>query len=251
MHADWQDSDASIETTLDKRIEIDERARLYIGERSCLHPTTVLDSTPGPIYISHDVRIGAYSVIEGPAYIGPGATLNPYTWLHGGCAIGPVCKIGGEIDGCAMDGYTNKQHAGFLGHSYVGSWVNLGAGATNSDLKNTYGKIRVPLCGTRTDTDLQFFGAVIGDHAKIGINASIPTGTWVGFASVINSAIMAPKYVPSFSWVTDERMVAASAPRLLDLATVVMARRGIDMTDEEVELVLELPQIAQRYEARA
>lgn len=250
LESSWRDSDASIESDVDARGFGDHSARLHIGERVSIHPTAVLDASAGSIFISHDVRLGAHGVIEGPAYIGPGTVVHPHAWLHGGNAVGPVCRVGGELDGCIIDGYTNKQHAGFLGHSYVGSWVNIGAGACNSDLKNTYGRVRVPLNGTDIDTGMQFFGAILSDHVKIGINASIPTGACVGFASVINATRVAPKYVPSFSWVTDERVSAADPARLLDLATTVMARRDVDMTDEEVELFLELPQIAQRYEAR-
>lgn len=251
LDAAWIDAEACVEGEVDPAVIGDNAAHIHIGERSVIHPTTVLDPTQGTIYLSHDVRVGAHCVIEGPIYIGPGTVVNPHAWLHGGNAIGPICKLGGEIDGCIIHGYTNKQHAGFLGHALVGSWVNFGAGATNSDLKNTYGKIRVPLNGTDRDTGSQFFGGVIGDHTKIGINASLPTGACVGFASVVNATRVAPKYVPSFSWVTDERLSAADPARMLDIATTVMARRDVDMTDEEVELFLDLPKIAQRYEARA
>jgi UDP-N-acetylglucosamine diphosphorylase / glucose-1-phosphate thymidylyltransferase / UDP-N-acetylgalactosamine diphosphorylase / glucosamine-1-phosphate N-acetyltransferase / galactosamine-1-phosphate N-acetyltransferase len=251
LNQTWSDADASNEGRVDPLVIGDNANRLHIGEGTVIHPTAVLDPTGGPIYISHDVRIGAYCVIEGPAYIGPGTAVHPHAWLHGGNAIGPMCKIGGEVDGCIIDGYTNKQHEGFLGHSYVGCWVNIGAGATNSDLKNTYGRVRVPVNGREVDTGLQFFGTIIGDHAKIGINATIPTGAMIGFASVINAAKTAPKYVPSFSWVTDERMGAGDPNRLLDLAAAVLARRNVDMSDDEVELFLELHQVARQHEARA
>ena len=248
---DWRASDAIIESTLDDRMHVDGRDRLHVGEQSRIHPTTVLDATSGPIYISHDVTIGAYSVIEGPTYIGPGSHVRPHSWLHGPNAIGPVCRVGGEIDGTIMSAYTNKQHAGFLGHAYVGSWVNIGAGASNSDLKNTYGKIRVLLNGDTIDTGLQFMGAIIGDHAKICINGSIATGAVLGLAASVASTGLAPKYLPSFSWVTEDGTRRGDPMRLLDSACAAMARRNVDMTDDEVELMIDLATRVQEYEGRA
>jgi UDP-N-acetylglucosamine diphosphorylase/glucosamine-1-phosphate N-acetyltransferase len=183
-------------------------------------------------------------------YIGPGSSVRPHSWLHGGNAIGPVCKIGGEVDGCVICSYTNKQHAGFLGHAYVGSWVNIGAGATNSDLKNTYGKIRVPMGGTRMETGLQFFGAIISDHVKIGINATIPTGAVIGLATTISGSRMVPQYIPSFSWVTENGVSPGDPLRLLDASCAAMARRQVDMTDDEIELLLDLGTRARSYEGR-
>src|SRR5512145_799640 len=119
--------------------------------------------------------------------------------------------------GSVMHGYSNKQHHGFLGHAIVGSWVNLGAGATNSNLKNTYGRVRVPLRGRDVDTGLQFFGAIIADHAKIGINAAIPTRGVVGMVAGVVGTRVLPKFVPSFSWVTDDGVGSGDPVRALDV----------------------------------
>lgn len=245
---DWEDSDAQIDSEVDSRVIGDQANKIHIGERTCVHPTVVLDSTSGPIFISHDVTVSAYSVIEGPAYIGPGSRINPHTWLHGGNSIGPVCKIGGEIDGCIIQGYTNKQHNGFLGHAYVGNWVNLGAGINNSDLKNTYGSMRSPVNGKEMDTGERFYGGVIADHAKIGINATIPTGSVTGFATSIASTKLLPKYIPSFTWVRNDRMMAGDPMKALDVASAMMARRDVDLTDDEVELFTDLSAIAKTFE---
>ncbi len=251
LEADWEEGDASIESKLDKRLVLSERDRIHVGERTRIHPTAVIDATDGPVFIGSDVQIGAYCVIEGPAYIGPGSAIRPHAWLHGGNALGPVCRVGGELNGCVFGGYSNKQHAGFLGHSYVGSWVNIGAGATNSNLKNTYGKIRVPINGVNVDTDRQFFGAIIGDHAKIGINATIPTGAVLGMSAMASSGGTLPKYIPSFSWVTDDAIKLGDPLRLLDVAVAGMVRRGVDITDEEVELMLDLGTRVKSFEAAA
>ena len=237
---DWQPVDACVEAEIDPRLVLEPADRIHVGQRVQMHPTALIDASSGPIFISHDARVGAYAVIEGPAYIGPGTQVNPHAWLHGGVAAGPLCKLGGEIDGCVIHAYTNKQHGGFLGHAYVGSWVNIGAGATNSDLKNTYSPVRVPLNRTETDTEQMLFGAIIGDHAKIGINATLPTGAVIGFAAMAASGRVLPKFVPSFAWVTDDGTASGKPDRLLDVATRMMVRRNIDMTDEEVELFFEL-----------
>jgi UDP-N-acetylglucosamine diphosphorylase/glucosamine-1-phosphate N-acetyltransferase len=251
IESDWQPGDPAIESELHPHLTLEGRERIHVGERTQIHPTAMIDARGGSIYISHDVRIGACSIIEGPAYIGPCSEVHPHTWLHGGNAIGPVCKVGGEIHGCVLNSYTNKQHTGFLGHCYVGSWVNIGAGATNSDVKNTYGKVRVPVNGVNVETGEVLCGAIIGDHAKLGINATIPTGAVIGLAASIASSRLLPKYIPSFSWVTEDALIPGDPLRLLESASAVMARRGVDMTDEEVELFLDLGQRVRSYEAKA
>ncbi|MGD2108635.1 MAG: putative sugar nucleotidyl transferase [Phycisphaerae bacterium] len=251
LEGDWSAGDAVIESELDAKVVLEPRDRIHVGERTEIHPTAVIDATAGPVYISHDVRIGAYSVIEGPAYFGPCSRVNPHSWLHGGNVIGPVCKVGGELHACVLNGYTNKQHNGFLGHSYVGSWVNIGAGANNSDLKNTYGKIRVPVNGVNVETGERLLGSVIGDHAKLGINATVPTGAVIGLAASVASTRLLPKFLPSFSWVTEDHVGSGDPLRLLDAASAAMARRDVDMTDDEVELFLDLGQRVKTFEGRA
>ena len=99
--------------------------------------------------------------------------------------IGHTCKIGGEVECSVVEAYSNKQHHGFLGHSYVGSWVNMGAGTCNSDLKNTYGDVAIEPGGRRLATELQFLGCVVGDYAKTAINTSILTGKIIGVCSCL------------------------------------------------------------------
>ena len=248
--ADWKPSDASVESELSGNVCVEPADRIHVGARTRIHPTAVIDATAGPIFISHDVQIGAYAVIEGPTYLGPGTQVSPGAWLHGGNTIGPVCKIGGELEACVIQGYTNKQHGGFLGHAFVGSWVNFGAGAVNSNLKNTYGSVRVSLNRVEIDTGQMFFGAIIGDHAKVGINATIPAGAIIGMAASIITSRVVPRSIPSFAWVTEEGVREGDPARMLDVATKAMSRRGIDMTDEEVELFLHLGDIIRPFEGR-
>jgi len=251
LRSDWDPADAGVESKIDKHTAIGPTDLIHIGQRSHVHATAIIDAAEGPIFIGDDVVIGPYSILEGPLYLGPDSIVHPHSRLHGGNAIGPLCKVAGELDGCILHGYTNKQHNGFLGHAYVGSWVNIGAGSNNSDLKNTYGHIRVPINGVEVDSEQTFFGAIIGDHAKVGINASIPTGAVIGMAASIAATTMLPKFVPSFAWVTDKCVSPGDPHRALDVARAVMKRRNVDMTDDEVELFTDLGQRVQQFEARS
>lgn len=248
--ADWDTGQAQVESEVRLSCLFGPMERYHIGERVVIHPTAVIDSSSGPIYLGDDVYIGAQAVLEGPLYVGPGSRIHPRAWLHGGNAIGAVCKIGGEVHGCVIHGYSNKQHDGFLGHAYVGNWVNIGAGANNSDLKNTYTSVSAPLRGRETATGMQFFGAIIGDHAKIGINATIPTGAVIGMGVSIAATRVLPKFVPSFAWVNDDRVSPGDPLKALDVAATVMSRRNVEMTDDEVELFLELGQRVKEFENR-
>jgi UDP-N-acetylglucosamine diphosphorylase/glucosamine-1-phosphate N-acetyltransferase len=249
LERDWDPAEAVLESPLDPRTHITNPAALSVAAGCRIHPTAVLDADSGPIYIGEQVTIGPLAIIEGPAYLGTGSRVSAQAWLHGGNSIGPVCKVGGELDGCVFQGYANKQHDGFLGHAYVGSWVNIGAGTINSDLKNTYGSVRVSLPGREVDSGQMFFGAILADHVKTGINTTIPTGAAIGFASVVATGKVLPKFVPSFSWLTDEGLASGDPGRLLDTAVKVMARRDVDMSDDEVELFLDLGSRTRLYEA--
>ncbi|MBU1027202.1 MAG: hypothetical protein KKA31_05665, partial [Candidatus Margulisbacteria bacterium] len=135
---------------------------------------------------------------EGPIYIGKGTIIKPLTYLKGPLSIGPMCRIGGEVGESIFHGYSNKQHYGFIGHSYIGEWVNLGAGTTNSDLKNNYSSVKVIVEGKLFDTGEKFVGCFIADHAKTGIGTLITTGATIGVGSNVFGGGVTPKQVPSF-----------------------------------------------------
>jgi UDP-N-acetylglucosamine diphosphorylase/glucosamine-1-phosphate N-acetyltransferase len=211
-------------------------------------PCAIIDTTDGAIVIETGAKISPHAYICGPAHIGRESIINPHAHIHGGVAIGPLCKVGGEVDACVFQGYSNKQHDGFLGHSYVGSWVNLGAGTVNSDLKNTYGKIRVPINGELIDTQQGFVGAVIGDHTKTGIGTKIPTGCVVGFGVNASRSPMLPQFIRSFTWMTDFTVEEGDPGRLSQTAERVMARRNVELTDASKALFAKLPQIVAYFE---
>jgi len=139
-----------------------------------------------------------------------------------------VCKVGGEVEASILHGYTNKQHDGFLGHSYLGEWCNLGAGTNNSDLKNNYSNVRVTLGGETVDSGHMFVGVTMGNHTKSGIGTNFNTGSVVGsFCNVFGGGLQ-PKHIPSFSWGGSDGLVTYQVDRAITLARTVMARRGVE-----------------------
>ncbi len=214
-------------------------AEVFVGAGSRIKPCVVIDAEDGPVYIGENVRVMPHCYIQGPAYIGDGSLIQPGAVVHEGTTIGPVCKVGGEIEASIIHGYSNKQHDGFLGHSYVGQWVNIAADCINSDLKNTYGTVRVPINGYEVDTGEQFVGMLVGDHSKAGINVSFPTGAVVGFCSSVFAPV-SPKFVPSFTWIDGAQIARYDEQRGLAIAKKVMTRRKktMGMAEERAFLAI-------------
>lgn len=200
-------------------------------------PGAVLDTEQGPIHLAPNVLIEPNAVIQGPVYIGPHSVIRPGAVIRSGTSIGPVCKVGGEVEGTIIHGYSNKQHDGFLGHSYLAQWVNLGADTITSDLKNTYGTIRVFINGVGVETGQHFVGSIIGDHSKTGIGTILPTGCVIGAAANIFTQGPVPKFVPSFSWLTDAGMTAYRVDKAVQIARTVMNRRDVELSDPERALL--------------
>ena len=208
---------------------------VYVAPGAKVHPMAVIDTEHGPVYLDRDVEVQPFTRIEGPCYVGPGTTL-----LGGSCregnSIGPVCRIGGEVEQSIIQGYSNKYHDGFLGHAYVGEWVNLGALTTNSDLKNDYSTVSVILDGKKAiDTGSTKVGSLIGDHAKTSIGTLLNTGSYVGAMAVIMAAGKPlQKFIPSFAWLIDGIVTRGfGRQRLYEAAATVMGRRGQAWSDAQ------------------
>lgn len=174
--------------------EIREGVFVAPGTRLGDHAVTVTRS--GPVVVERDASIGPFCYLSGPAWIGAGAKLIEYAAIKDAVTIGHTTKIGGEVEASIVEPFTNKQHHGFLGHSYLGSWINLGAGTCNSDLKNTYGKVNMEYAGQRVASGMQFLGCLMGDYSKTAINTGIFTGKTVGVCSMLYGFVTAN--VPSF-----------------------------------------------------
>ena len=174
---------------------------VYLSKKSpaVIPDSTVFDCSEGPVVVDTGCTIGPFTYFRGPVYVGPGSKISEHSSVKDGVSIGHTCKMGGEIEGVVVEPYSNKQHYGFLGHSYLGSWINLGAGTCNSDLKNTYGTVNMRSLVAEQEkiaTGMQFVGCLIGDYAKTAINTSIFTGKLIGVGSMVYG--MATTNVPSF-----------------------------------------------------
>ena len=220
---------------------LNEKA-IHVGADSTIKPGTVLDAEEGPIFIDEKVTVGPNATIIGPCYIGEGCQIQPGAAIREGTTLGPRCKVGGEIEGSIFQGYADKRHEGYLGHAYVAEWVNLGAGTFNSDLKNTYGTVRVPINGVEVDSGKMFVGLTIGDHSKTGIGQMFPTGAVVGFGCNVATGNLTPKYVPSFTWLTPSGATQYDPERCITVAKRVMARLDVAMTKAEEARFREMPE---------
>lgn len=198
---------------------------IFIGERAIVQPGCVLDASAGPIIIASGASV-KYSQIQGPVFVGvncivDGARLRP------GTSLGPHCKVGGEVSATIFQSRVNKAHEGFVGHSWAGRWVNFGALATSSNLKNTYGEIRYQRdASTLVETGVQFLGSLIGDHTKIGIGQLLSTGSNIGVGCNIFGGGVAPKYIPSFSWGGNGGWHEYELERFLKTVGVTLSRRN-------------------------
>jgi len=214
--------------TLPRGVEVLGSGTVSVGENVSFEPGVVLDTRSGPIRLDDEVTVRAFTRLAGPSYVGRGSVL--FGGSLGAVSLGPVCKVRGEIEETVIAGYSNKAHDGFLGHSYLGRWVNLGALTTNSDLKNNYGPVRLRLPGGDVDTGLSKVGCFLGDHVKTGIGTVLNTGTLVGLGGNVFGGLMPPAYVPPFSWGAGSDLVPYRFDKFVQVAERVMARRNVDLT---------------------
>ena len=199
-----------------------------------VEPGVVFDVSNGPVVVESGAEVRCGSRLEGPVWIGANTRV-----LGGdirGSAIGPRCNVRGEMSACVFLGYANKSHDGFVGTSVVGRWVNFGAGSVTSNLKNTYGPVRLDVAGVAIDTGLQFLGSLLGDHAKTAIGTLLVTGTVVGAGANVFDGVRAPKYVAPFAWGggSKERMTRDG---FLKTVERVLPRRDESLTPEMREVL--------------
>jgi len=214
----------------------------WIGEDVTIKPGVVIDGSEGPVVIDEGCLIMPNAVIKGPVYIGKKSIIKAGATIYENTSIGPVCKIGGEVEGCIIQGYTNKQHSGFLGHSYLGEWVNLGAGTSNSDLKNNYKPIKVHSIHheEKIETGMRFLGCLIGDHCKIGINSTINSGSVIGFGCNIYGETMVKDFIPNLRWGESSKLYGYQKDKFLETVSMVKQRRGLSLSESEKELYMKL-----------
>jgi UDP-N-acetylglucosamine diphosphorylase/glucosamine-1-phosphate N-acetyltransferase len=197
---------------------------------AAVEPGVVFDVRQGAVVLDAGAEVRHGTRLEGPVYVGAGTKV-----LGGfirGSSFGPECRVHGEIAATVFQGYANKSHEGFVGHSVVGQWVNLGAGTTTSNLKNTYGPVRLDVAGGRIETGRLNLGTLFGDHAKTAIGSMLATGTVVGAGASVFGPAGTPKYVPPFAWGSGGERVSEAG--FLRVAERVLSRRSVELSAERL-----------------
>jgi UDP-N-acetylglucosamine diphosphorylase/glucosamine-1-phosphate N-acetyltransferase len=209
---------------------------LVVAPATRLEPFVFADTTDGPVMIDEGAVVQAFSRLQGPCYIGAGACV--VGGKLSGSSLGPQTRVGGEVEACVFQGFANKYHDGFVGHSYVGEWVNLAAGTQVSDLRNDYGTIRMRVGADELDTGLTKIGAFFGDHTKTGLAALLNTGSQIGpFCQLLASGGLLPRAVPPFCTVHRGRLLERSdLDDLFRTAATAMGRRGQKLSDAQRQL---------------
>jgi len=205
---------------------------LIIAPDAVVEPFVFVDTTGGPVMIDKGAIVHSFSRLEGPCYVGRDSWIVGAK-LRAGSSIGPCSRMGGEIEASIVQGYSNKYHEGFLGHSYIGEWVNLAAATQTSDLRNDYDVVRVNINGQRVNTGRPKIGSYIGDHTKTGLGALLNTGSNIGaFVNVLPSGTYSPQVIPSFTQLQHGHLVEQwDLRKLFNIASRVLQRRGKKLTD--------------------
>jgi len=226
------------------------REHIFAREGVRIEAGAILDAASGPIFLGEGVHVEHNAVVLGPAALGPHTVVRVGARLLGDLSLGPVCKVGGELEGSIIQGYSNKQHDGFLGHSYLGAWVNLGAGTTTSDLKNNYSTVRVWTPDGTIDTGRRLAGSFIGDHSKTAIGTVLNTGTVIGFCANVFGAGFPPKHVPSFTWGGAGGFRPYDPEKAIEVARIVRSRRNLETEPADEVLFRTLHAEVGRLEGR-
>tara|TARA_X000001036_G_scaffold57549_1_gene47300 strand:- start:1555 stop:2697 length:1143 start_codon:yes stop_codon:yes gene_type:complete len=214
---------------------VNNPADVFINQNIDVGAGVILDASEGPILIDQYSRIDIGALIKGPVYIGQKSIINPGSRLRGNVSIGPVCKIGGEIEDVVIQGYTNKQHDGYLGHSFLGEWINLGANTTNSDLKNNYSNIRMKISkDIEINTLKQFLGVCIGDYTRTGISTMLNSGTVTGLGANVFGSGFQDKYIESFQWGKDDK---TDFEKFIETCIKMKERRNLRLSKIEIKLL--------------
>ncbi|MEZ6104742.1 MAG: putative sugar nucleotidyl transferase [Pirellulaceae bacterium] len=227
------------------------RDGVFLGTDAQVGEYVTTDTRQGPIIIEPHAQIGPYCFLRGPVLIGPHSKVIEHSAIKDYVSVGSTVKLGGEVEASVIESYTNKQHHGFLGHSYLGSWINWGAGTSNSDLKNTYGEVKMEYRGRKVATGMQFVGAIIGDYSKTAINTSVFTGKTIGVCSMLYGFVTTNvpsfvNYARSFGQVTEmaPEVMASTQQRMFLRRKVTQAAADIQLLRDMYELTRHERQLA-------
>jgi UDP-N-acetylglucosamine diphosphorylase/glucosamine-1-phosphate N-acetyltransferase len=201
----------------------------FVEHGAVVEPSVCFDTSAGPILLRAHSHVQAFTRLVGPLYVGEHSILT--SDRIAASSVGDTCKVHGELSNSIILGHANKSHDGFVGHSMLGRWVNLGAGTITSNLKNTYGPVQLWTPSGVRDTGMQFFGTLFGDHAKTGIGLRLTTGCVVGAGANVYGNTMPPKAVAPFSWGEAGSFQAYQVDKFLEMAERMMARRNVALDE--------------------
>lgn len=223
---------------LSKTNQIIKSDNIFVEEGAVVE-CSVINASTGPVYIGRNSEIMEGSLIRGPFALCDHAILKLGAKIYGPTTIGPHSKVGGEVDNSVMFGYSNKAHDGYLGHSVVGEWCNIGADTNTSNLKNNYAPIKVWSFSRESfvDTGLQFCGMILGDHSKSGINTMFNIGTVVGICANIFGAGFPRSFIPSFSWGGSGGFTTYSISKVFETIDIVMKRRQLELKQVDRNII--------------
>ncbi len=208
-----------------------------------------LNASKGPIYIGSNSEIMEGATIRGPFALGNEAIVKMGTKIYGPTTVGPFSRVGGEINQSVLFAYSNKAHDGFLGHSVLAEWCNIGADTNTSNLKNNYEPIRLWNYPERSfiDTGLQFCGLIMGDHSKCGINTMFNTGTVVGVSANIYGANFQRNFISSFSWGGTSGFTTYDINKAIKVAEAVSKRRNVEFSELDRDILSHVFNITFEY----
>jgi UDP-N-acetylglucosamine diphosphorylase/glucosamine-1-phosphate N-acetyltransferase len=210
---------------------------------------STLNATDGPIYIGKNAVVMEGCNLRGPLAICNDAQVKMGAKLYGGTTIGPHSRVGGEINNSVIFGYSNKAHDGFLGHSVIAEWCNLGADTNTSNLKNTYDTVKLWSYADETfvDTNQQFCGLIMGDHSKCGINTMFNTGTVVGVSANIFGAGYQRNFISSFKWGGTTGFKEFHPTKAIEIAREVFKRRSLEFSEIEERILENVYNLTHNY----
>lgn len=228
---------------------IGDPANLFIHADAAPVEGCTINVNKGPVYIDRDAEVMEGACLRGPIYVGPKSIVKMGAKIYGATTLGPGCKVGGEVNNAVMLGYSNKAHDGFLGNAVVGEWCNMGAGFVASNLKNDYSEIKLWNYPAHRflRTGLQFCGVIMGDHTKAGINTMLNTATVLGVGVNIHGAGFPRPFLASFLEGSTAGFSEIPMPKFFQTAKTVMARRGIELTQDDIDILTNIREQAEQY----
>jgi len=209
------------------------RVRLEAGVK--IEAGAVLNASAGPVWLAKEAVVQTGALLSGPIYIGPNSIVRPGARLNGNVTLGPQCRVGGEISNVIIQGYSNKQHSGYLGAAYLGEWINLGAATDNSDLKNNYRPVEVMLNHCKVNSGSLHIGVFLGDYVRTAIGSRLNSGTTVGTCCNIFGVDFPDKTIPPFIWFGSDGYQEYRLDKALQTVEVVMSRRGVELSPQRQE----------------